>query len=389
MITGISVRNFKSLNDFKLENLSLFSCLIGLNGSGKTTVLQLFDFIGHLIQGSTEMRGWNLAELTSSGSRTKTFPLSVDLLVNGVSVRWSGTYHIDKKRVENEQIRRMFRASDDSEKLIDGPEILKIDADNMLMMESETSAGKKDLSFFNYQGSLLAHLKIDNPLIAAVKAELESLKSMELLNPASLRRPSQENTELGIGGDGLPGFLSQLTSDHSASLLESLKQFYPRLQAFEVKRRRFGWKNLLVKEYQRTIQAGHINDGLLRILAILSQRYTTKSFLLFDEIENGVNQEIIQKLVDQLQNFNGKQVMVTTHSALVLNYLTDPVAKESIILLYQDERGHTQALKFFDIPEMAKMLDFMGPGQVMSQTNLVELANKLCQKNGNGLGSEG
>lgn len=43
-ITHIKVDNFKSLVDFNLP-LAKFSCLVGLNSSGKSTVLQFFDFL--------------------------------------------------------------------------------------------------------------------------------------------------------------------------------------------------------------------------------------------------------------------------------------------------------------------------------------------------------
>jgi predicted ATPase len=39
----IRVDNFKSLVDFQLQ-LAPFTCLIGLNGAGKSTVLQALDF---------------------------------------------------------------------------------------------------------------------------------------------------------------------------------------------------------------------------------------------------------------------------------------------------------------------------------------------------------
>jgi ABC-type branched-subunit amino acid transport system ATPase component len=38
--------------------------------------------------------------------------------------------------------------------------------------------------------------------------------------------------------------------------------------------------------------------GLLRLLAILSQTMTDNKILLFDEIEDGINPEIVEKLVD-------------------------------------------------------------------------------------------
>jgi predicted ATPase len=43
-ITTIHVENFKSLVDFDLD-MANCACLIGLNGSGKSTVLQVIDFL--------------------------------------------------------------------------------------------------------------------------------------------------------------------------------------------------------------------------------------------------------------------------------------------------------------------------------------------------------
>ncbi|CAI09095.1 AAA family ATPase [Aromatoleum aromaticum] len=50
MIELIAVRNFKSLAQFKLR-LHRFNCLVGMNGAGKSTVLQAIDFIAQLMEG--------------------------------------------------------------------------------------------------------------------------------------------------------------------------------------------------------------------------------------------------------------------------------------------------------------------------------------------------
>ena len=54
-IKSIEANNFKSLVDFRIE-LAQFNCLIGLNGSGKSTVLQFIDFVSQLVRG--DMKGW-------------------------------------------------------------------------------------------------------------------------------------------------------------------------------------------------------------------------------------------------------------------------------------------------------------------------------------------
>ena len=56
---------------------------------------------------------------------------------------------------------------------------------------------------------------------------------------------------------------------------------------------------------------------MLRLLTILAQTQTLHSFLLFDEIENGVNPELVEKLVNVLLNAR-QQVLVTTHSPMIL-----------------------------------------------------------------------
>ena len=74
-----------------------------------------------------------------------------------------------------------------------------------------------------------------------------------------------------------------------------------------------------------TVDATHMNDGLLRIMAILAQAQSTHSTLLFDEIENGIHPELVERLVDFLIHLD-RQVIVTTHSPMVLNYIPDEVA---------------------------------------------------------------
>ena len=161
-----------------------------------------------------------------------------------------------------------------------------------------------------------------------------------------------------------------------------MQVFYPSAHDCKIKNQPYGWKNLLIAELEKAyFDASHLSYGTLRLLLMLSQLYSNNACVLFDEIENGINQELIEKLLVQLQNFNGKQVMVTTHSALVLNYLKDEVAKDSVILLYKDNQGHTQAKKFFDIPEISQKLGLLGPGEVMSDTNLEKLSARLAAEN--------
>ena len=66
MINSVRVVNFKSLAEVTLR-LGHFNCLVGMNGAGKSTVLQALDFVSQLmrgdVQGWLDRRGWTAADL--------------------------------------------------------------------------------------------------------------------------------------------------------------------------------------------------------------------------------------------------------------------------------------------------------------------------------------
>jgi predicted ATPase len=194
-----------------------------------------------------------------------------------------------------------------------------------------------------------------------------------------MRRRARKAEDIGAGGEKLSAFLGNFKSDQRRQLLEKLKEFYPLLRDWTVKSLAFGWKNLrLTEEYgeKLVLDATHINDGLLRIMAILAQAQSTHSFLLFDEIENGINPELVEKLVAFLIGLD-RQVIVTTHSPMILNYIPDEVARQSVILLYKPADGKTRCVRFFDLPQMTAKLRSLGPGEVFADTKLTELVAQL------------
>lgn len=101
-----------------------------------------------------------------------------------------------------------------------------------------------------------------------------------------------------------------------------------------------------------------------------------RGFLLFDEIENGINPEIIEELMRQLVEAQ-QQVVVTTHSPMILNWLDDETARRSVVLLYRKEQGHTRSMRFFDLQEASEKLGLLGPGEVFLDTYLGEAVASL------------
>jgi len=113
------------------------------------------------------------------------------------------------------------------------------------------------------------------------------------------------------------------------------------------------------------------------MIAILSEVDSQHDFLLFDEIENGINPELVEFVIDVLVKCK-QQVVVTTHSPMILNYLDDATAKKGVIYLYKTPEGHTKSIPFFSIPSLKKKLEVMGPGEAFVDTNLTELADEIA-----------
>src|SRR3954465_6621616 len=97
-IKTITANSFKSLVDFELD-LAKFTCLIGLNGAGKSTVLQFIDFLAQQVRGDLkgwlEERHWRARELSSRFTLKKNIDFSVSLVSEGgeVRVRWKGRFN--------------------------------------------------------------------------------------------------------------------------------------------------------------------------------------------------------------------------------------------------------------------------------------------------------
>ena len=72
MIKQFKVTNFKSLHKTKID-LSKNTFFIGINGSGKTTILQAIDFLSVIADGKVEewldRRGWQKQEKTRQKRR--------------------------------------------------------------------------------------------------------------------------------------------------------------------------------------------------------------------------------------------------------------------------------------------------------------------------------
>lgn len=377
MIEGIRIVNFKSLGDVSVR-LGKFNCLIGMNGAGKSTVLQALDFLSQLMRGDVsgwlDQRGWQMGDLNCKLRKESNIRIYVSFkTVAGDALIWVGAFNRTLLRCTNEDLFLVLRSG-----LPDREEQLLFRNDRQTY--SINNKPPQDIAF-NFQGSLLSALK-DSELPAPVLAfrdALRQIRSLELLSPHLLRKRARAGEDIGVGGEKLSAYLDTIRGEAKVKLVALLQTFYPALTDFKVKSLRSGSKQLSVIEHYGShrleTDATHLNDGLLRILAVLAQSSSDRSMILLDEIENGINQEIVEKLTDLLVA-SPQQMLVTTHSPLVLNYLEDDVAREAVQFIYKTPQGESRIRRFFDIPRMGEKLSSMGPGDAVVDTDLHALTQE-------------
>ncbi|HBB30397.1 MAG TPA: chromosome segregation protein SMC [Cyanobacteria bacterium UBA8803] len=376
-IKHLRVDNFKSLVKFDLP-LANFNTLVGINGSGKSTVLQFFDFLSQQVKGDLDdwlkRRQWKASDINSKLTRKNNIDFEVLLSDDqNFEVKWSASFNRNTLRCTSERV-------DWNKNLIMKVENGKYSIWNLDEQEQES---KLITIAFDYQGSLLSQIKESQltPEILELKKFFEGLYTLDLLAPELLRQRTRDaQNSLGLGGERLSAFLYEMGEIKRENIRQKLSDIYPNLKQINVATMRSGWKELTVQEqFGNTLlktEARHVADGFLRMLAVFAQLSKEQSFLLLDEIENGINPELIEFLVDSLVKAS-PQVLVTTHSPMILNYLEDDIAIAGVIYLYKKDNGSTQAVRLFDIPSMREKLRVMGPGEVYEDTLLNQLYEEI------------
>lgn len=366
-IKKVSVKGFKSLADFDLE-LSPFTCLIGMNGCGKSTVLQFFDFISHVLAGDVrkwfEMRRWEWYEVGDVGVSSVEFSLHFS---DGST--WSGEYDLKEQHCVTENV----QSGSDAFVLTKDSPVLKV-----------PGHGDIPAHMLAYNGSVTSFVNDESlpDSIREMKRYVRSTRVFDTLAPQFLRENyHSSNSPIGTSGQHLSSYLDSIPSEVRDAINRDLADMYPTFEDLSVRELPGGIKELVLDESfdstcHRITRSRHINDGFLRMAAIIAELHGQHGPLLFDEIENGINPELVEALLRKLTT-SPHQVLVTTHSPMILNYLDDDLARESVVFLYKGPDGATRAKRFFDIPSISQKLEVMGPGEAFVDTNLVALTEEL------------
>ena len=203
------------------------------------------------------------------------------------------------------------------------------------------------------------------------------------MEPAQMRGYGTVGAPLGSGGKNLSGVLAELCSDEARkqSLVDWLAELCaPELTDIEIIRvEPLGdVMAMLVEKGGRRISARSLSDGTLYFLGTLIALHTAApgSVLLIEEIAAGLHPARIRLLIEALQSAHrerGIQVIATTHSPAVLQWLDEETLGNTVLFARVPEQEGTVARRLRDLPRFYEVVRSAGIEE-MFNTSWLEMA---------------
>ena len=333
--------------------------MVGINGSGKSNFLKLFELLQNAVKGQRlrrhilEIGGVN--EILYQGEREND-EIVIEMVYENRSLNIDG-----KKEIEiiNYQIKMVptqteyyskEKAWSNSENFFekDG-NVIMYDATKEYKLSENADLNEKELvvSFFS---PTILYSKFDD-----FKKTLTALNCINYLDTSSaspIRKPtlSIPETEIENGGGNLARVLNTIKINNKKTykkIVEALQRVNPHFKDFDF--RPFGTNfEMLLEEngLNRSIHLSKVSDGTLRYLCLITLLLTNKnSVLCIDEPETGLHPDMLFNIAQAIKEAGKTStVIISTHSTQLLNYFD----LETVRVFEKDEDNATQVQSFVE-----------------------------------------
>ena len=340
-IESIAVRNFRCLHDIALHNLTPMTIVVGANGSGKSSLFDVFTFLKDAltqnVAAAVAQRGGYRELVTQgeagpleitlqfreSGGQLATYQLKIDQVRNRAVVEHealsyrkgqSGRYgwrFVDNRRGEGEVITNESEYGVSAMKGADQKKRkFKLDDPSTLAIKS----------FGQLQ---------EFPIVSEFRKFIENwhISNFQIADA----RPSAEDgyaEHLSTRGDNVALVAKYLYENHPQqfnSVLQAMRQRVPGVSDVEAKPTEDGRLVLRFQDgiFQDPFIAPYVSDGTIKLFAFLVLLYDPNPhpLLAVEEPENQLYPALMRELVEEFHDYaqRGGQVFVSTHSPDFLN----------------------------------------------------------------------
>lgn len=341
-IEALRVKNFKTFKDIKLTNLPAISVFIGANGTGKTTLFDVFGFLRDSLQDNVKVALQKRGGFKEVVTRGETGPIEIEIKFREDAgktsplVTYSLTINLENHQPVVEREILKYRRGQKGKPW----HFLDFSHGKGNAITNEENYADKESKEEKVQQ------QVDSPDILALKGlgQFQRFKAannfrrlIESWHVSDFHigdaRPSQEAgyaEHLSTRGENMPLVAQYLYENHPdifQHILKIMAERVPGVSKVEATNTDDG--RILLKfqdgSFKDPFIARYVSDGTIKMFAYLLLLHDPKPhpLLCVEEPENQLYPSLFCGLVEEFRNYAGKggQVMISTHSPDVLNYI--------------------------------------------------------------------
>ena len=332
-ISRILIKNYRVFRDAKFEGLSPLSVVIGANGTGKSTLFDIFSFLKDALAGnvhSATVKRGGFRELKSRGGHG---PIEIEVNYVGSSgealfyslwltedkgrtvVKFEGLLNYKYKHGGKESIVNFARGQGVAGKVSkDKPDGQPIpyELDDHSTLAIKALGQIRDFPLVVELRSLIEGWHISNFQIAGARASAEAGYAEHL-------------STLGDNVANVAHYLHENHPRQFRKVLEAMRARVPGVDEVEAKVTEDGRLVLRFKDgsFKDPFIARHVSDGTIKIFAYLVLLHDPKPHPLIavEEPENQLYPDMLGLLTEEFRDYarRGGQAFVSTHSPEFLN----------------------------------------------------------------------
>lgn len=363
LLEKITIKNYKSIFEETIE-LGKFNVFIGVNGCGKTNILEAIATVGSSLASELTFeglysRGVRMARpnLTISSflntPKEESINISLQFNDNGITNQYESSlvpddpndFYTKWRDVKLEDFNQMNLVVKWIEDIYQAKGQI---SEKELLVELNTllKNNTSDFNKINYHKSLSDYAIFDL-----------NTKSLRGVIPADSRK-----TPLGINGEGLDLLIANFNS-YEKEYLKKCQIFFDWLDTIysdkdekaKVEGLKLGrssstlyFTDRFMQKQNNTFSAENSNEGILHVLFYIALFISNKTPNIFaiDNIETALNPRLCQTLITELVKLSkerGKQALITTHNPAVLDGLNLSDDDQRLFEVYRDSEGKTRA----------------------------------------------